>query len=175
MSDERELYRDRAVNKADSARCTYKQHYAVANFYRVLSKFLDFLIFAAAAILVANTFWNVMPEQYIIIPPLVIAGITGYRRGSNLSERVERFRQSAGQHHTLFDRFRDFSAITVEIEDIETVREEFEALSERRRELNKSTPDANGVWYRYIQWKGEEQLNGEVTTTTETKEALSGD
>jgi len=175
MSDERDLYRERATNNADSIRYTYKQHFAVANFYRALLKVLDFVTFGAAALLVANSFWEVVPSRYIIVPPLVIAGITGYRRGSSLSDRVERFRQSAREYHALFDRYRDFLTITLETEELNVVREEFEELSERRRELNRSTPDANGLWYRYLKWKGENKLNEEVKTSAETKEAFSAD
>lgn len=175
MSDERDLYCERATNKADSIRYTYKQHFAVANFYRALSKGLDFVMFGAAALLVTNSFWEVVPSRYIVVPPLVIAGITGYRRGAGLNDRVERFRQSAREYHALFDQYRDFLTITLETADLNVVQEEFEELSERRRELNRSTPDANGLWYRYLKWKGEDQLNEEVTTSAETKETFSAD
>jgi hypothetical protein len=55
----------------------------------------------------------------------------------------------------------------------EKVRSEFERLSDDRRQLNRTTPDANGIWYRYIKWKGEDRIREEITTTTETREALS--
>jgi len=174
MDKQKELYQERAIEKADSILYTYKQHFAVANFYRTLSRVLDVIMFGAAALLVADTFWNVFPPHYIVIPPLVIAGITGYRRGTKLSDKSERFRQSAKQYHALFEEFRDFLAITVECEDREKVRREFEELTERRRELNKTTPDANGIWYRYIKWKGEKQLRQEVTTNSETRDAFVG-
>jgi len=174
MSKQRDLYQERAVEKADSILYTYKQHFAVANFYRALSRALDAVMFGAAALLVADTFWNVAPSHYIVIPPLVIAGITGYRRGTKLSDKSERFRQSAKQYHALFEEFRDFLTITVECEDTERIRCEFEELSEKRRELNRTTPDANGIWYHYLKWKGEKQLRQEVTTSSETREAFIG-
>jgi hypothetical protein len=91
MSDQRDRYRQRAINKADSACYTYKQHFAVANFYRALSRALDVIMFGAAALLVADSFWEVVPAHYIIIPPLVIAGITGYRRGKTYPTKPSDF------------------------------------------------------------------------------------
>jgi len=172
MSDEAELYKERAIEKADSVLYTYKQHFAVANFYRTLSRILDAIMFSAAALLVADTFWNVVPIQFIVIPPLVIAGITGYRRGTKLNDKSERFRKSAKQYHALFEEFRDFIALTAECNDIEDIRCEFDELTDKRRELNLTTPDANGLWYHYIKWKGEEQLHQEITTNSETREAF---
>jgi hypothetical protein len=133
-------------------------------------------MFAAAALILATNFWGVMPNRYIAIPALLIAAITGYRRGSNLGDRAEEFRRSARRYHSLFDEYRDFLAITVSSRDLddEEVMAEFDRLSDDRRQLNQTTPDANGLWYRYIQWKGEDKIREEITTTTETREALSG-
>jgi hypothetical protein len=176
MDGTRSKLRHRAENKADSICYTYKQHFAAANFYRALSRMLDAVMFAAASLILATNFWGVMPNRYIAIPALLIAGITGYRRGTNLEDRAEEFRRSARRYHALFDEYRDFLAITVASNDLndEEVMEEFDRLSEDRRQLNQTTPDANGIWYRYIKWKGEDKIREEITTTTETREALSG-
>jgi hypothetical protein len=77
----------------------------------------------------------------------------------------------------LFDEYRDFLSITVASDEVSTeeVRAEFNRLSDDRRELNQTTPDANGIWYRYIKWKGEDRIREEITTTPETREALSNE
>lgn len=174
MTDPRERFRQRAETKADSICYTYKQHFAVANFYRALSRVSDGIMFGAAALLLADGFWEVIPNRLIIVPPLVIAGITGYRRGTSLDDRAQEFRRSARRYHALFDEFRDFLTITVETEDIDTVHSEFDRLSEKRRELNSSTPDASSIWYRYIKLRGRDQIMEDITTSPETREALSG-
>jgi hypothetical protein len=133
-------------------------------------------MFAAASLILATNFWGVIPNRYIAVPALLIAVVTGYRRGTNLEDRAEEFRRSAHRYHALFDEYRDFLAITVvsrELND-EEVKTEFDRLSDDRRQLNRTAPDANGVWYRYIKWKGEDKIRDEITTTTETREALSG-
>jgi hypothetical protein len=175
MSGIRDKLRHRAENKADSICYTYKKHFAAANFYRTLSRVLDVVMFAAAALILATNFWGVMPKQYIAAPALLIAGITGYRQGTNLEDRAEEFRRSARRYHALFDEYRDFLTISLASEEMtdEKVRSEFERLSDDRRQLNRTTPDANGIWYRYIKWKGEDRIREEITTTTETREALS--
>jgi len=177
MDGIRSKLRYRAENKAESVCYTYKQHFAAANFYRALSRALDGLIFAAAALILATNFWGVMPNRYIAIPALLIAAITGYRRGTNLQDRAEEFRRSARRYHALFDEYRDFLSITVASNEVSTeeVRAEFNRLSDDRRELNQTTPDANGIWYRYIKWKGEDRIREEITTTPETREALSNE
>lgn len=172
MTDNREAYRSRAVNKADSLCFTYKQHFAAANFYRSLARLLDVVVFSAAAAILADSFWSFLPNGYILIPPLMIAGITGYRRGVRIGDKAENFRNSAKQYHSLFDEFRDFLHITLETEDLEAVKSEFDRLSEERRNLNSSTPDAGEIWYRYIKLKGEEQIKEEISTTPETRGAL---
>ncbi len=177
MSEIRSRLRYRAENKADSICYTYKQHFAAANFYRALSRALDGVMFAAAALILATNFWGVMPNRFIVVPALLIAGITGYRRGTNLEDRAEEFRRSARRHHSLFDEYRDFLAITLLSEGLNDgdVRDEFDRLSADRRELNQTTPDASGFWYRYIKWKGEDQIREEITTTSETRDVLSKD
>lgn len=175
MSGIRSKLRYRAENKADSICFTYKQHFAAANFYRALSRALDGVMFGAAALILATNFWGVMPNRYIAIPAILIAGITGYRRGTNLGDRAEEFRRSARRYHSLFDEYRDFLTITLSSEELsdEEVRSEFNRLSGDRRQLNQTTPDASSIWYRYIKWKGEDQVLEEITTTAETREALS--
>ncbi|WP_257300782.1 SLATT domain-containing protein [Haloarchaeobius sp. FL176] len=177
MSDIRNKLRYRAENKAESICFTYKQHFAAANFYRALIRVLDAVMFAAAALILATNFWGIMPNRYIAIPALLIAAITGYRRGSSLGDRAEEFRRSARRYHSLFDEYRDFLAITISSRELndEEVMGEFDRLSDDRRQLNQTTPDANGLWYRYIKWKGEDKIREEITTTTETREALSGE
>lgn len=176
MGDLRSKLRYRAENKADSICYTYKQHFAAANFYRTLSRILDGVMFGAAALILATSFWKVMPNRYIAIPALLIAAVTGYRRGTNLEDRAEEFRRSARRYHALFDEYRDFLSITLASDDLSTeeVRTEFHRLSDDRRELNQTTPDANGIWYRYLKWKGEDRIREEITTAPETREVLSG-
>jgi hypothetical protein len=134
-------------------------------------------MFAAAALIFATNFWGVMPNRFIDFPAILIAGITGYRRGTNLGDRAEAFRRSARRYHSLFDEYRDFLAITLSSEKLsnEEVWAEFDQLTEDRRDLNQTTLDASGIWYRYIKWKGEDQIREEITTTSETREALSKD
>ena len=172
MTDTKELIGNRAINQADSLRVTYKVHFAAANFYRMLSKGLDAVVFAAAAVIVIDTIWRVLPAYYLIIPALLIAGATGYRRGANISERERLFRESAKGYHSLFDEYRDFICITLEVDDIGDVRNEFNRLGEHRRELNRNMPDAHGLWYRYVKWKGEDRMNQEISTTDESREAI---
>ncbi|MDS0297533.1 SLATT domain-containing protein [Halogeometricum sp. S1BR25-6] len=176
MEDLRGKLRHRAENKADSICYTYKQHFAAANFYRTLSRVLDGVMFAAAALILANSFWEVMPNQYIAFPALLIAAVTGYRRGTHLEDRAEEFRRSARRYHSLFDEYRDFLMITVTSSELsdEEVKAEFSRLSDDRRELNQTTPDASEIWYQYIKWKGEERIQEEITTTPATRDALSG-
>lgn len=176
MDDLRDNLRFRAENKADSICYTYKQHYAAANFYRILSRVLDGVMFAAASLILATNFWGVMPNRYIAAPALLIAAITGCRRGMSLENRAEEFRRSARRHHSLFDEYRDFLAVTLSSGQFPSnkIEDEFERLSDDRRDLNESTPDASGVWYRYIKWKGEDKIREEITTSPETREALSG-
>jgi hypothetical protein len=64
MDGIRSKLRYRAENKAESVCYTYKQHFAAANFYRALSRALDGLIFAAAALILATNFWGVI-SQYL--------------------------------------------------------------------------------------------------------------
>lgn len=172
MTDNRDSFRKRAENKADSLCLTYKQHFTAANFYRTLSRFLDVVIFGSASMILADSFWNVLPSGYILIPPIIIAAITGYRRGTRIEDRAENFRRSAKQYHALFDEFRDFLHITLEVDDMETVRSEFNRLSDERRNLNASTPDAGEIWYRYVKMKGEDRIKEEISTTPETRGVL---
>ncbi|QLG28185.1 SLATT domain-containing protein [Halorarum halophilum] len=176
MEGLRSKLRYRAENKADSICYTYKQHFAAANFYRALSRALDCVMFVAAALILATNFWGVMPNRYIAVPALLIAAITGYRRGTNLEDRTEEFRRSARRHHVLFDEYRDFLMITLAADELSTkeLRSEFDRLSDERRDLNQTTPDASEVWYRYVKWKGEDQILEEITTTPEAREVLSG-
>lgn len=176
MTDLQDKLQYRAENKADSICYTYKQHFAAANFYRVLSRLLDGTMFAAAALILATNFWGVMPNRYIAVPALLIAAITGYRRGTNLEDRAEAFRRSARRYHALFDEYRDFLTITAISDQLSEaeIEAEFTRLSEDRRHLNMTTPDASEFWYHYIRWKGEDTIIREITTTRETREALSG-
>lgn len=176
MDDLQGRLRYRAENKADSICFTYKQHFAAANFYRALSRLLDGIMFAAAALILATNFWGVMPNRYIAVPAVLIAGITGYRRGTNLEDRATEFRRSARRYHSLFGEYRDFLGITLDSPEYsaDKVQKEFDRLSDERRELNLTTPDASSIWYRYIQWKGEDAIRDEITTSPETREVLSG-
>ena len=115
------------------------------------------------------------PNRYIAIPALLIAGITGYRRGTSLEDRSVTFRRSARRHHALFSEYRDFLGVMVPSEQVtdDEVEAEFQRLSETRRQLNRTTPDANGIWYRYIRWKSEDAIQKEISTSSETRKALS--
>jgi len=175
--DLRSKIQHRAENKAESLCYTYKQHFAAANFYRFVAKVIDTVVFGAASLILATYFWNAMPNQYIIIPAVLIAGLTGVRRALDLDAKPGEFRRSAQQYHALFDEYRDFLTIRLRADTVSVgeLQQEFERLSSERRRLNQNTPDANGLWYRYIRWKGEERIREEITTKPETREVLSGD
>lgn len=167
-----------AFNKADSLNHTFNQHFLAANTYRWLNRFLDTVLFAASLVLVSQIFWTVWPGWTTFVVPVGMALITGYRRAAKPDKRAERFRKSANQYHSLFDELRDFLMITLpdaELSD-EEVRERFEELADRRRELNLESPDAHSIWYYWIKYvRGEETLQEQITTTPEMREAITGD
>ncbi|MFC7230137.1 hypothetical protein N0B31_22305 (plasmid) [Salinirubellus salinus] len=176
MPDIRGRIRHRSENKAESVCYTYKQHFAAATFYRNLSLFLDTAMFGCAALILATNFWSVMPNRFIAIPALAIAAVTGCRRATNLDDVPGEFRRSANEYHSLFDEYRDFLTVTLASDDadIQKIQSEFERLSGQRRRLNQKSPDASSIWYQYIKWKGEDKIREEITTTSATREALSG-
>lgn len=115
------------------------------------------------------------PNRYVAVPALLIAGITGYRRGASLEDRAVTFRRSARRHHALFDEYRDFLGVMLPSQKAteDEIEAEFQRLSEVRRKLNCTTPDANEIWYRYIRWQGEDVIREEISTSHETRKEIS--
>lgn len=173
----RDRIRKSAVIKADSACNTYNQHFLAANFYRWLNRFLDTVLFIASLLLVMQVVWEAWPRWTTIVLPLGIAVITGYRRAAKPDQRSARFRESAKKHHALFDDFRDFLMITLPSDSVDDaeIREQFEELSGRRKELNLDSPDASSLWYYWIKYvRGEEKLQEQIDTTPEMREVIVG-
>lgn len=144
---------------------------------RWLNRFLDTLLFALSLLLVSQAVWTVWPGWTLYVLPGIMAVITGYRRAAKPDKRSDRFRTSAKRHHGLFDEFRDFLVITLPSESItdSEVEEMFGELSERRRELNKESPDASSIWYYWIKYvRGEEKLQEQISTTPEMRDAIIG-
>ena len=173
----RDRIRKSAVIKADSACNTYNQHFLAANFYRWLNRFLDTVLFMASLLLVTQVVWEVWPRWTTIVLPLGIAVITGYRRAAKPDQRSARFRNSAKKHHALFDDFRDFLMISLPSDSVDDaeVKEWFEELSDRRKELNLDSPDASSLWYYWIKYvRRDEKLREQIDTTPEMREAIVG-
>lgn len=183
MTDQEELSttRDRiersALIKTDSLNQTFNQHFLAANTYGGMNRFLDTVLFAASLVLVSQAAWTVWPVWTTFVLPVGMAVITGYRRAVKPDKRAERFREWANQHHSLFDEIRDFLMITLPDEnrsDAE-IRERFDELADRRRELNLESPDAHSVWYYWIKYvRGEEKLQEQISTTPEMRDAIIG-
>ena len=178
LSAERHRIRRNAVTKADSVMHTYNQHFLAANFYRWLNRFLDTVLFGASLALATQVIWEVWPFWAMVVLPLGMALITGYRRAAKPDRRAEEFRKSANRHHALFDKFRDFLTITLPSDGYtdEEVRNRFDGLSVERRELNQDGPDASSLWYYWIKYvRGEEMLQKQISTTREMRAAIAGD
>lgn len=178
LSADRERIRRNTVTKAESVMHTYNQHFLAANFYRWLNRFLDTVLFATSLALATQVIWEVWPFWAMVVLPLGMAVVAGYRRAAKPDRRAERFRTSANKHHALFDEYRDFLTITLpsETEGDPAIRDQFDELSEQRRELNMESPDASSLWYNWIKYvRGEEKLQQQISTTPEMRDAIVGD
>lgn len=178
LSAARKRIRRNAVTKADSVMHTYNQHFLAANFYRWFNRFLDTVLFAASLALATQVIWEVWPFWAMVVLPLGMAVITGYRRAAKPDRRAERFRKSANRHHALFDKYRDFLTVTLPSDRYTEgeIRERFDELSGERRELNLESPDASSLWYYWIKYvRGEEKLQEQISTTPGMRAAIAGD
>jgi hypothetical protein len=166
-----------ALIKADSLNYTYNQHFLAANFYRWLNRFLDTVLFAASLLLLSQALWTVWPTWTTFAIPGLMAIITGYRRAAKPDQRAERLRKSANRHHALFDEFRDFLMISLSdsSNSNKEIRDRFNELADRRKELNVDSPDTSSIWYYWIKYmRGEEELKEQISTTPEMRKAIIG-
>ncbi|WP_128478213.1 hypothetical protein [Halorussus pelagicus] len=78
---------------------------------------------------------------------------------------------SGQKHQDLFDKVDSFIELDVKREeaDIPELRDQLERLEKKRRQLNRDTPQLNGIWYYYLSWRKDKMFEQASTTEKEEK------
>ena len=172
--EEHERLRERVANEADSVLWTFKAYYVGADYYKKLDRRLDWGVFGIAALLTTALIWSGTPQIVLISLAIITAVISGYRRMADPGDRADDFYRAAHAYQRLFDDFRDFIQLDLAKKEtgLEQMRERYQELSARRRNLNEDMPEVTSKWYKDLD---EESVYAEVETTDKAKERLTGD
>lgn len=171
--EEHERLRERVANEADSVLWSFKAYYEGGDWYTEWDRRFDWAVFGVAALLTIALIWDSTPQIILVSLAIITAIISGYRRMADPGDRAENFYRAAHAYQRLFDEFRDF--IQLELADKETgldeMRERYQELANRRRNLNEDMPEVTRKWYDKL----DESVYDEVETTEQARERLTGE
>lgn len=169
-SDTIERLSDRAVNGADSTLWTYKAHFEAADSYSRRSRFLDIGTTAGAALVTTALVWNEFPNLTVGLA-ILTAVAAGYKTATNPQKKAEANYRAGEAYHKLLNEYRDF--ITLDLPDDsappEELREKYDDLETRRRELNDDMPNLHRKWYDRL----DDSIYGEIETTDKAQTQLT--
>lgn len=147
-----EKIRGRCGEMMNGIRYTFKTHYKIAEVYEKGGRVMDLLVAAGTGGLVVALIWEAVSQEALITIAVVVAIISWSQAVLKLGEKSQKHYQAADRHHSLYEEFRDF--IKVELPDEEVSNEEkrkrFQALSEKRDQINQLSPRTTNFWYRRI-------------------------
>lgn len=164
----RERIKSRCVDLSSSTWWTYNQHYKAANFNKFLGRGFSILIAVLGGILSYGLIWDEITNWLMVILAVSVSVISGIQLALSPSDERERLAESAHQYQVLFDDVVEFLELEILRDDktVDDIYTEYQELQQRRKELNKESPDVSSFWYHYIKAiKGSEGM----------KEAFSSD
>jgi len=171
--EEHERLRERVANEADSVLWTFKAYYEGADYYTKWDRRLDWGVFGIAALLTIALIWDSAPQILLIGLAIITAVISGYRRMADPGDKAENFYRAAHAYQRLFDDFRDYIQLELAKEEtgLEEMRDRYEELAERRRNLNEDMPEVTSKWYDRL----DDSVYDEVESTEKAKQRLTGE
>lgn len=167
-----ERLRQRTAEKADSLLWTYKSYYKAAEWYEDIDRKMDWAIVCVSVALTIGVIWDKLPTIFLISLAVLIAVFSALRRVIRSRELSEDYYKAARSYHGLFDEFKDFIELRLSKEEVGLGKmiSEFNELSEKRRTLDKITPDISSKWYEKL----DEGVYEEALASDKSKEKLAG-
>lgn len=133
-------------------RYTFKTHYKIAEAYEKGGRILDLLVAAGTGGLVIALIWDAIAQEALITVAVVVAMISWSQAVLKLGEKSKEHYHAADRHHSLYEEYRNFVKVELPDEEIssEEKRERFQALSEKRDQINQLSPRTTNFWYGRI-------------------------
>lgn len=171
--EEHERLRGRVANEADNVLWTFKAYYEGADWFQKWHRRFDWAVFGIAALLTIALIWESVPRIILVSLAIITAVISGYRRMADPGDKADNFYRAAHAYQRLFDDFRDFIQLELANEEtgLDEMKDRYQELAERRRNLNEDMPEVTSKWYRRL----DESIYDQVETTDEARERLTGE
>lgn len=166
-----ERLRRRTAEKMNGLLYTYKTHYKMAENYEKGGKILDFIVAGGTGALAAALIWGAVSQKILIIVALGVSIVSWAKAVVQLGTKSQSHYNSADQYHQLFEEFRDFAQLSLLNDEVDMSKkiERFEALSEKRKELNRSAPRTTRFWYNKLD---SDEVFGTMETNDREADAL---
>lgn len=169
-TDALERLSDRAVNGADSTLWTYKAHFEAADAYARRSRALDIGTTVGAALVTTALVWNRFPNLTIALA-ILTAVAAGYKTATSPQQKAEANYRAGEAYLKLLNEYRDFLTLDLPADsaDLEDLREKYDSLEARRRELNDDMPNLHRKWYDRL----DGSIYQEIKTTEKARAQLT--
>ncbi|WP_139231244.1 hypothetical protein [Halostagnicola kamekurae] len=172
----RSLLEDKAIEEIVSLWYTYNQLFKAANFHRHVSQGVSLITATLGGILTYGLIWDGIPNTSMIGFAVLISVLTALRSSFQLTDKQRELRAAANEYKDLCDETRlllqlDFP--NEEVSDVE-IEDKIREINERRRELNKESPDVSSFWYHYIKYRKSPSALGEITVSDTERAIVTG-
>lgn len=176
FDDRRSMLEEKTIEEIVSLWYTYNQLFKAANFQRHLGRGISISIASLGGILSFGLIWDGIGHSLMIALAVLVSVLSALRTALRPAEKQRELRDAANLYKDLCEEAQVL--LELDLSNVQTTNEEIETrvreINERRRQLNKDTPDVSSIWYHYVKLrKGTDALE-EISVSDSERAVVLG-